>query len=138
MHYLSSGELPDNRIEAHEIQVQVARFSLVNGQLYKRSLDGSYLKCLTNQQGQNFGSQGPYARLLFANHDNRCSLSYVRKCKHYQQQAPISRVSAQDLTTITSPWPFAQCGIDIVRLLPSSPAKKKSYYWLPPTISANR
>ena len=46
MHYLSSGELPDNRVEAHKIQVQAARFSLVNGQLYKRSLDGSYIKCL--------------------------------------------------------------------------------------------
>ena len=52
IHYLSSGELPDNRIEAHKIQVQAARFSLINGQLYKRSLNGPYLKCLTSQQGQ--------------------------------------------------------------------------------------
>ena len=50
MHYLSSGELPDNRVEAHK--VQAVRFSLVNGQLYKRSLDEPYLKCLTTQQGQ--------------------------------------------------------------------------------------
>ena len=52
MHYLSSGELPDNRVEAHKIQVQMARFSLVNGQLYKQSLDEQYLKCFTPQQGQ--------------------------------------------------------------------------------------
>ena len=50
--YLSSRELPDNKAEAHKIQVQVARFSLINGQLYKRSLGESYLKCLTQQQGQ--------------------------------------------------------------------------------------
>ena len=50
--YLSLGELPDNRAEAHKTQVQAARFSLVNGQLYKRFLDGPYLKCLTHQQGQ--------------------------------------------------------------------------------------
>ena len=50
--YLSSGEFPDNRAEAYKTQVQVARFSLVNGQLYKWSLDGPYLKCLTHQQGQ--------------------------------------------------------------------------------------
>ena len=31
---------------------KAARFSLMNGQLYKRSLDGLYLKCLTTQQGQ--------------------------------------------------------------------------------------
>ena len=46
--YLSSGELSDNRAEAHKIQVQAARFSLVNGQLYKQSLDKPYLKCLTH------------------------------------------------------------------------------------------
>ena len=47
--YLSSGELPDNRADARKIQVQAARFSIINGQLYKRSLGGPYLKCLTQQ-----------------------------------------------------------------------------------------
>ena len=37
-HYLSSRELPDNRAEAHKIQVQAAQFSLINGQLYKWSM----------------------------------------------------------------------------------------------------
>ena len=36
VYYLSSGELPDSRVNAHKIQVQATRFSLVNGQLYKR------------------------------------------------------------------------------------------------------
>ena len=47
MHYLSLGQLPDNRVEALKVQVQAVRFSLVNGKLYKRSLEGSYLKSLT-------------------------------------------------------------------------------------------
>ena len=51
-HYLSSRELLNSRVEAHKVQVQAARFSLVNGQLYKRSLNGPYLKCLTTQYGQ--------------------------------------------------------------------------------------
>ena len=45
--YLSSGELLDSRVKARKIQVQAARFSLVNRQLYKWSLDDPYLKCLT-------------------------------------------------------------------------------------------
>ena len=45
--YSSSWELSVNRVEAHKIQVQAARFSLINDQLYKRSLGGPYLKCLT-------------------------------------------------------------------------------------------
>ena len=52
LHYLSSGELLNNKDEAHKVQVQATRFSLVNGQLYKWSLDGPYLKCLIAQQGQ--------------------------------------------------------------------------------------
>ena len=51
-YYLSSGELPDNRGVTRKIQVHAARFSLVNGQLYKWSLGEPYLKCLTTQQGQ--------------------------------------------------------------------------------------
>ena len=50
VHYLSSRELSYSRIESHEIMVHVTRFSLVNGQLYKRSWDRPYLKCLTTQQ----------------------------------------------------------------------------------------
>ena len=51
--------------------------------------------------------------------------AYVEKCNRCQRQAPISRTLAQDLTTITSSWPFAQWGIDIVGPLPIAPAQKK-------------
>ena len=50
--YIAIGKLPEDRNKAHKIQVQSARFSLVDGQLYKRSLGGPYLKCLTPEQGQ--------------------------------------------------------------------------------------
>ena len=50
--YINTGELPDDRNKAHKIQIQSARFSLVNGQLFKSSLNGPYLKCLNVEQGQ--------------------------------------------------------------------------------------
>ena len=50
--YLSSGELLNNKAEARKIQVQAARFSLINGEYYKWSLGGPYLKFLTQQHGQ--------------------------------------------------------------------------------------
>ena len=37
--------------KAHKVQIQSARFSLVNGRLFKWSLDRPYLKCLTTEQG---------------------------------------------------------------------------------------
>ena len=42
--YLSSGDLSDNKDEAYKIQVQATRFSLINDQLYRRSLGEPYLK----------------------------------------------------------------------------------------------
>ena len=120
----------------------MAWFSLMNEQLYKRSLDGPYLKCLTQQQGwyvltelhdgvcKNHPSsrtlahrahtQGYYWLTMLAN-----VVAYVRKCDRCQQQALVSKVPTQDLTTITSPWPFAQWGMDIVGPLPIAPAQKK-------------
>ena len=50
---------------------------------------------------------------------------YVRKCDRCQRQAPILRSSAQDLMSISSPWSFAQWGIDIVGSLPTTPTHKK-------------
>ena len=36
----------------------------------------------------------------------------------------MSKMLAQDLTIITSPWPFAQKGMDIIGPLPTAPAQK--------------
>ena len=48
--YLSTGQLSSERDKAHKLKVQSARFSLVDGQLFKQSLGGPYLKCMTLEQ----------------------------------------------------------------------------------------
>ena len=53
------------------------------------------------------------------------AVNYTRKCDHCQQLAPVLKSPVQDLIYISSPWPFAQWGIDIVGPLPTSPAQKK-------------
>ena len=140
--YLSSGELPDNRAEARKIQIQATRFSLVNNELYKRSLGGRYLKCLTQHQGQyilvelhnGICENHPGGRMLAHRAHTqgyywptmRAEVAaYVKKCDRCQQQAPFSKITTQDLTTITSPRPLSQWGIDIVGPLPTALAQKK-------------
>ena len=49
--YINTGELPNKKDKAHKVRVQFTIFSLIDGQLFKRSLDGPYLKCLTTEQG---------------------------------------------------------------------------------------
>ena len=50
--YIAMGELPNDRDKAHKVQIQSAKFSMIDGQLYKQSLGGPYLMCLTPEQGQ--------------------------------------------------------------------------------------
>ena len=51
--------------------------------------------------------------------------TYTRKCDSCQRLAPFLKSSVQDLISISSPWPFAQWGIDIVRPLSTAPTQKK-------------
>ncbi|GJR92810.1 reverse transcriptase domain-containing protein [Tanacetum coccineum] len=47
------------------------------------------------------------------------------KCNDYQIHRPIPRNSQQNLTPITSPWPFYKWGIDIAGPFPEGPGKVK-------------
>ena len=46
------------------------------------------------------------------------ALELVKKCEKCQRFGNVQRLPAERMTTITSPWPFAQWGIDIVGPLP--------------------
>ena len=124
MQYINTGELPDDKNKAYKVQVQLARFSLVNGQLFKRSLDGPYLKCPNDEQGQYVlaelhewicGHHPSSRTLAHRTHTQGYywptmrfdATDYVRKCDRCQRLAPFLRLPSQDLISITSPWPFA-------------------------------
>ena len=101
-----------------------------------------YLKCLTQQQGQYIlaelhegicGNHLSGRTLAHKAHTQSYywltmqtdAAAYVRKCDRCQQQALVSRLSAQELTTKTCPWPFAQWGINIVGSFPTVLSQKK-------------
>ena len=50
---------------------------------------------------------------------------YVKKCDPCQRMSHILKSLVQDLVSISSPWPFAKWGIDIIGSLPTAPAQKK-------------
>ena len=142
IHYISKGELPSERDKAHKIQIQSARFSLIDEKLFKRSIGGLYMKCLTPQHGQyvlaklheGICGNHPGGRTLAhrAHTQGYCwptmkadAANYTKKCDHCQRLARILKSPVQDLISISSPWPFAQWGIDIVGPLPTALAQKK-------------
>ena len=122
--YIAMGELPNDRGRAHKIQIQSARFSLVDGKLYKRSLGGPYLKCLTPEQGQyvlaelheGICGNRPRGRTLAHRAHTQGyywptmksdAADYVKKYEPCQRMSPTLKSSVQDLVSISSPWPFA-------------------------------
>ena len=50
---------------------------------------------------------------------------HARKCDKCQKYAPIQHMPAEILNSVTSPWPFAQWGMDIVGPLPTAATQKK-------------
>ena len=106
--YIATGELPIDKSRAHKIQIQSARFSIIDEQLYKRSLSGPYLKCLTPEQGQYVLAE--LHEGICGNHPGGRTLAhraqtqgyywptmktdaadYVRRCDPFQQMSPILR-----------------------------------------------
>ena len=140
--YIAMRELPNDRNKAHKVRIQSARFSMIDGQLYKRSLGGPYLMCLTPEQGryvlaelhEGICENHPGGRTLAHRAHTQGyywptmksdAADYFKKCDPYRRMSPILKSPMQDLVSISSPWPFAQWGIDIVGLLPTAPAQKK-------------
>lgn len=72
----------------------------------------------------NFGTSRLQARVLLPTMKWDAK-SYVKRCDQCQQHTPIPHVPSEALNIVTSPWPFAQWGMDIVGLLLIATAQKK-------------
>ena len=51
--------------------------------------------------------------------------AYVKKCEKCQRFAPLIHQPAADLHPVSSPWPFAQWGMDLVGQLPQATRQRK-------------
>ena len=104
--YIDTRELPSEKDKAHKVQVQSARFSLIDSHLFKISLGSPYLKCLTLEQSHyelaelQKGICGNYPdgrTLAHRAHTQGYywptmkvdTANYTKKCDRYQRLAPI-------------------------------------------------
>nr|CAN79539.1 hypothetical protein VITISV_011362 [Vitis vinifera] len=140
--YIRTGTLPGDPKQAHKIRVQAARFTLIGGHLYKRSFTGPYLRCLGHSEAQYVlaelhegicGNHSGGRSLAHRAHSQgyywptmkKDAAAYVKKCDKCQRYALIPHMPSATLKSVSSPWPFAQWGMDIVGPLPAAPAQKK-------------
>ena len=121
--YLIEGLLPNNPKEALKLRSKSTRFTIHRGPLYKRGFFTPILKCIAGGDadyvlrdvhegvcGNHIGArvlagkvlrQGYYWPTML-----RDAIELVRKCKVCQENAKISHLPSEPLTSVTSPWPF--------------------------------
>ncbi|KAL5537530.1 hypothetical protein UlMin_042831 [Ulmus minor] len=113
IYFLRDGTLPADKFEARRLRFRSARYFLDKGKLYKKGFSSPSLLCLNEDRGK-FTLEEVHAGIC-GNHSN-----FVRKYDKCQRFSTIPRQAPEDLTTVTSPWPFAKWGIDLIGPLPTA------------------
>ena len=129
--YIIDGRLPDDPKEAAKIRTRSARFTNHKGSLYKRGFFTPILKCIAGKDteyvlrevhedicGNHIGARALEGKVLRQGYYwptiLKDATNLVKKCRICQEHAMISRLPSEPLTSVTSPCPFQQWGLDIL------------------------
>ncbi|GJU16760.1 reverse transcriptase domain-containing protein [Tanacetum coccineum] len=140
--YLTKEILPADKKKARAVRRKAARYTMINGTLYKKSFLGPWLRCVGPLQANyvlreihegscsmHSGPRSVVAKAIRTGyywptmHEDARKL--IRECNDCQIHRPVPRNPQQNLTPITSPWPFYKWGIDIAGPFPEGPGKVK-------------
>ena len=133
--YIIDGRLPDDPKEAAKIRARSTRFTNHKGSLYKRGFFTPILKCIAGKDIEyvltevhegicenHIGARALAGKVLRQGYYwptiLKDATDLVKKCRVYKEHTKISRLPSEPLTSITSPWPFQQWGLDILGPLP--------------------
>ena len=135
--YLKNGVLPDRKEAARKLKIQVARFVLIKDVLYKIGFSCPYLRCLGTEEADYVIKEVHEG--IFGNHSRSRSLlhklmraryywptiqkdaeAYIKTCNKCQRFSNVIRQPTEELTPMTTPWPFAQWGLDIMGPFPTA------------------
>lgn len=140
--YLQDGSLSKDKYKARKIRAKTARFSLINGTLYRGSFNGPYAHCLDEQEaafalkeihegecgnhsdGRSLCNktkhQGYYWPTILVDSD-----AVVKGCDKCKWHSPVIHKPAERLSSIRSPYPFTKYSMDIVAPLPQATGQRK-------------
>ncbi|XP_051229429.1 uncharacterized protein [Lolium perenne] len=136
--YLERQVLPTDETEARTLVRRCKSFTIINNELYKRSISGIFQRCVTADEGRKIlrdihaGDCGHHAgaRSIVAKafrhgfywptaHDD--AVAIVRACAGCQKYASQSHMPGSALKTIPLTWPFAVWGMDMVGKFKTAP-----------------
>nr|KYP51604.1 hypothetical protein KK1_026488 [Cajanus cajan] len=131
LNFIVHNREPADPSELKKLRTQAARYLVVSGELYRKGFSTPLLKCLDHQQANyvlrkiHKGICGSHSRgwtlaakVLRAGYYwptlKSDSVDYLKKCVQCQKHGNLIHASAAELHSISSPWPFALWGIDIL------------------------
>ncbi|CAL8174756.1 unnamed protein product [Prunus armeniaca] len=119
-----------------------SRYLIINNKLYKRGFSLPYLRCLTPDEA-NYALREIHEGVC-GNHSSTRSLTHkalrqgyywltlqadaktiAQTCLKCQEYAVVPHQPPENLTSISSPWPFAQWGIDLIGPMPKGKGQTK-------------
>ena len=141
--FLEKDILPEEKSEAEKVRRKAPRFWLSEDKkLYKRSFFGPYLLCVHPAASESLleelheGVCGSHTRERSLSHRaltqgywwpsmQKEAQEFVKKYNQCQRFASNTHQPGGVLNPLSSPWPFAQWGLDIVEPLPKAVENKK-------------
>ncbi|XP_059638920.1 uncharacterized protein LOC132281211 [Cornus florida] len=126
--FFSYGTLPDDKQTVARIKRKSERFMLRKGDLFRRTLNGTYFRCLSHSdamealkkahQLEHQGLRKSFVHLLkkgvYWPTMERNAKSHVRKCRPCQHHHHQIHTLATPLHPIEVPWPFHTWGLDLI------------------------
>ena len=132
---LKDGGLPPNPKEAKKIKKRATRFMMLNDELYKSGFSQPYLRCVEEEEakyvieevhegicGDHMRAKSLVQKIMRAGYFwpimQQDATGFVKRCDCCQRYGNVQQVLGEKMTTISSPWSFAQWRIDIMGPLP--------------------
>ncbi|XP_057745580.1 uncharacterized protein LOC130963489 [Arachis stenosperma] len=123
--FLQNGKLPIGEKEAKALRREATKYTIIQGQLFKKGLSQPLLKCLHPDQtdyvlrevhegccGHHIGGKALERKLIRAGYYwpsmMKDSKEFMKKCVKCQENANVHRAPATELSLMTSSRPFAQ------------------------------
>ncbi|KAK2356969.1 hypothetical protein QL285_094283 [Trifolium repens] len=129
--FLANDTLPSDQKEAAIIKRRACAYVLLDGTLYRRGFSIPLLKCIEEDKvdyilreiheginSQHLGGRSLARKALRAGYYwptmQQDSKEHVKKCDKCQRHADMHLAPPNELKSLSSPWPFAWWGMDIL------------------------
>ena len=142
INYLKAETLPTEEKEAKRLKWEAQYYTIINNILYKRGISTPLLKCVPTSNtrevleeihggicGNHLGARALAKKVLRTGFYwptlQKEATEFVKTCPPCQKHANFHIAPPEELSSVTSPWPFAKWGLDLLGPFPQGSGQVK-------------